>query len=507
MKRIRFCSPSVVFLCMLLISWNVHAMTANLALPWSDACSKPQTPFLAFYSPQRSDLMFDGEDHIELRCQAGLRSVGLKWTLHRNLINTPFRQGVAEPLPGNKFAIRLDMVGLHPGFYELKVELDTGVTNDAREPLAKRPVRGVCAFGWQADKMALADSRPADFAAFWDAAKAESEKIPLDAHEGPMTVFAAKEIDAYNVASAYLPPDYDPAGHRSETVESCKVDIAEPDGGRVYGWLAKPAPQRAEGSAAGSEGKGPFPAMLILPGAGNNARPRPLEHARHGYVALDIQVHGLDVDLAKYSILDEKAALDPGDPRVGYARKMYLRCLRAFNYLASRPDVDPNRIVVVGGSQGGRLSIVVAGLDPRVKAVVATIANYGNQPYMTWAWRCNTRKPGDGIEDPALAADGMGLAAAPPVANDPTATREAYYDPANFAPDVRCPVVMSSGLIDPVSPPVSVFAVYQRLGTARKTIVALDGLGHDWSAEFDRQAWRWMDGVLGAAPGAAKDSQ
>ena len=428
--------------------------------------------------------MFDGEDHIELRCQAGLRSVGLKWTLHRNLINTPFRQGVAEPLPGNKFAIRLDTVGLHPGFYELKVELDTGVTNDAKEPLAKRPVRGVCVFGWQADKMALADSRPADFEAFWDAAKAESEKIPLDAHEGPMTVFNAKEIDAYNVASAYLPPDYDPSGHRFETVESCKVDIAGPDGGRVYGWLAKP------------EGKGLFPAMLVLPGAGNNARPRPLEHARHGYLALDIQVHGLDVDLAKYSMLDEKAALDPSDPRVGYSRKMYLRCLRALNYLASRPDVDPNRIVVVGGSQGGRLSIVVAGLDPRVKAVVATIANAGNQPYLAWAWRCNTRKSGDGIEDPALAADGMGLAAAPPVANDPASLRESYYDPANFAQDVRCRVLMSAGLIDPTSPPTSVFGIFNRLGTTGKEMVPLDGLGHDWSAEFDRRAWRWLDQIV-----------
>ncbi len=484
-----------------LISCNVHAMTINLAMPWSDGCSRPQTPYLTFYSPQRESLLFDGESVIELRCQAGLRAVQLKWTLHRNLINTPFRTGMAEPLPGNKFAIRLDAAGLHPGFYELRVELDTGVTNDAKEPLAKRPVRGVCAFGWQVAKMALADSRPADFAVFWDAAKAESEKIPLDAHEGPMTVFAAKEIDAYNVTNACLPPDYDPAGHRSETVESCKVDIAGPDGGRVYGWLAKPAPQRAAGSAAGPQEKGPFPAMLVLPGAGNNARPRPLEHARHGYVALDIQVHGLDVDLASYPPL--AAAPPADDPRVGPYRAIHQRCLLALRYLASRPDVDPNRVIVVGGSQGGRLSIVTAALDPRVKAVVAGIAHNGNQPYLNWAWRCNARKPGDGIDDPALAADGMGISAAPPVANDPASLREAYYDPANFAQDVRCPVLMSAGLTDPTSPPTSVFGIFNRLGTTGKEMVPLDGLGHDWSAEFDRRAWRWIDSAaLGTVHGA-----
>jgi hypothetical protein len=29
--------------------------------------------------------------------------------------------------------------------------------------------------------------------------------------------------------------------------------------------------------------------------------------------------------------------------------------------------------------------------------------------------------------------------------------------------------------------------------TADKAMVPLQGLGHDWSAEFDRRAWRWLD--------------
>ncbi len=95
----------------------------------------------------------------------------------------------------------------------------------------------------------------------------------------------------------------------------------------------------------------------------------------------------------------------------------------------------------------------------------------------------------------------MDLAAAPPMPDTPGARCSAYYDPMNYAQDIHCPVLMNAGLIDPVSPPFSVWAVYNRLGTTAKEIVALDGHGHDWSAEFDRRAWRWLDRVWGATAG------
>jgi cephalosporin-C deacetylase len=465
---------------LVLTGWDneANAMNINLAVPWGDKCAPPQTPYLSFHSPQSDDLLFDSGDTLEIVCQSGLRSVGLKWSLHRNMVQKPFREGLAEAQPANRFVIKIDTAGLPPGFYDLRVELDTGLVRDEKNPLDQRPVTGVCTFGWQADKMAVADTRPADFQAFWDAAKAKLAKVPLDAKEGPMQVFGPEEINAYNVQHANLPPDYDPEGHRFGTVESCKVDFAGPDGGRVYGWLAKPAGPEAAG-------QGKFPAMLVLPGAGFNPRPRPLEHARHGYVALDLQVHGQDVDLAEYAPVPGHADQGVAGPAAHYYHHVHLRCLQAVNYLLSRPDVDPERLVVVGGSQGGRLGLVTAGLDPRVTAVVSCIVNSPNQPHLAWVAACNAAK-----------SNGMDLAAAPPVPDTPEARSFAYYDPMNYAPDIRVPVLMNAGLIDPVSPPFSVWAVYNRLGSATKSIVALDGLAHDWSAEFDRRAWRWLEGGL-----------
>jgi cephalosporin-C deacetylase len=452
----------VVAVLGLAVSLEVTAMEKNLTSPWSDGCT--QHPYLWFYSPQSDDLLFTAGDTIDLRCKAGLASVALRWTLHRHRIAKPFSSGTAEAFPANRFVISIPTAGLHPGFYDLRVELDTGITNKWR------PVRGVCVFGWKAESMAVTDSRPADFKGFWDEAKAKLAKIPLDAKEGPTQTFGPKEINDYNVTNANLPPDYDPTGHRAESVESCKVDFAGPDGGRVYGWLAKP------------EGKGPFPAMLVLPGGGYIARPRPLEHARHGYVALDIQVHGQDVDLKEYPHPSEKNSSTNFAPVSEYFYNVHLRCLQAVNYLRSRPDVDPSRIVVVGGSHGGRLTVVVAGLDPRISAAVPALTFLANAPYLRWARDCKS--------------DGMELTGAPPALDGPADRCAAYYDPMNFAPDIHCPVLMNAGLIDGLSPPCGVWAVYNRLGSKDKSIVALDGMGHDWSAEFDRRAWKWLGRVL-----------
>jgi len=450
------------------------AMNLNLATPYSDICSPPHNPYLSFHSPASENLMFDEGDVIAIRCRAGLRAIGLRWSLRRNTVRTPFLEGTAEAMPNNSFSIHIPTDGLHPGFYDLHVELDTGMSNNERAPLAARPVKGVSTFGWKVNEMVIADSRPADFADFWQKAKAGIDAVPLDVREGEPIIFDNEAINAYNLAYAALPEAYDPTGHQADHVESFKVDFAGPDGGRVYGWLAKPA------------GEGPFPAMLILPGAGYAARPRPLEHARHGYVALDIQVHGQDVDLDAYSVPE---GAEEGNraisPLEHYYYNVHLRCLQAVNYLASRPDVDSSRIVVVGGSQGGRLGAVVAGIDQRIAAAVLAISHFANQPYANWAVGLNRSQD-----------HGMGQDHTATVEVTDMATCLAYYDPMNFAPDIRCPVLMNAGLIDHVSPPSAVFAVFNRLGTENKTIVALDGLGHDWSAEFDRAAWRWLDAQL-----------
>ena len=451
---------------------GLFAMESNVPVAWATGSSGPLKAELCFYSKQSDDLMFDQQETIEIICRAGARSVGLKWGLSRNCFAKSFLTGDAEARPANLYVIRIATANLAPGFYDIHASLDVGEA---------KPIDSICTFGWRADKVVIPQTRPADFTSFWDKAKAELAQVKLDASTGPVQVFNAKEIGAYNVAHAALPAEYDPAGHRAEEVEAFKVDFASVGGMRIHGWVAKP------------KGDGPFPVMLVLPGGGIAARTIPLEHARHGYLAMDIQIHGQEVDLAKYPSVPgyfEGQVYDP--PTDNYYYKVHLHCLQAINYLLSRPDADASRFAVVGGSQGGRLAVVVAALDPRVKAIVPAIPHFADYPYVRWTEDCN----GTRVKPHKPPVDGMDQSQWPPVLDDAETRCMAYYDIMNFAPDVKCPVFMNMGLIDPISTATGSHALWRRLGSPDKHLILLPGMAHDWSAEFDRQAWRWLEKTL-----------
>ncbi len=488
---------------------SAGAMNHNLLMPWSNPprCSPPQTPLFAFFNRKNADFMFrDGGPKVEIWCQSGVRSAnGLSWSLHHNQIKKPFHEGMAEECPGNLFRIEIPTADLKPGFYDVRVKLEglgcdkLALFHDAKTGKARRdaPV-GVCTFGWKPDEMPIVaekDYCPPDFDAFWKSAMEEYRAMPLDLRvEGEARTFKGEEIDRYNTESACLPPNFDPDGTKFNEVVSYKVSFAGPDGGRVYAWVARP---KAEGA---------YPALAIYPGAGTGGRPRPLDHARHGYVALDVQVHGLDVECdgtAKfpwYNAPHDSYSGDIRSPKDLVWYNLYRRALRAVDALAVTPGVDANRIAVCGGSQGGRLSIVVASLDSRVKAAIPCIANSPNMPHLYWVKKCNAmtnwwaKAPLENpLAEPVDGTESYGMFEA---AATPQMKMLAYIDPINFATAARCPAYFNGGLIDPVSPAYSTYAAYLRWGGNDKTFVAVPNHGHDWWAAFDRAAYRWLEETM-----------
>ena len=147
---------------------------------------------------------------------------------------------------------------------------------------------------------------------------------------------------------------------------------------------------------------------------------------------------------------------------------------------------------VLGGSQGGRLTFVVAALEPAIKAAIPAITHNSYLPWLHWTQRLNSEKqPG---------TDGFTLDT--PEAKE-THRADRYIDVLNFAPRVHCPMLMNCGLIDPISPPTGIFASYHLL-PGKKEIIPIPNHGHDWSPAFDRYAWQWLELTINATPTSKK---
>ena len=86
------------------------------------------------------------------------------------------------------------------------------------------------------------------------------------------------------------------------------------------------------------------------------------------YCGMWIAIHGLPVELDYESRPDDPAAWNYWTygietPQTSMWRTIYASMVRSVDFLATRPEVDVKRIMSSGGSQGGGLSLVLAGLD------------------------------------------------------------------------------------------------------------------------------------------------
>ena len=133
------------------------------------------------------------------------------------------------------------------------------------------------------------------------------------------------------------------------------------------------------------------------------------------------------------------------------------------DFLASRQDVDPERIAIWGGSQGGGFSFATAALDQRIDLCIADIpwlSDWENYFAIThWA------EIGDWFaENPEQTWQSM-------------LKTLSYFDTKNMASRIQCPVIMSIGLQDGVCPPSTSFATYNHI-TSSKEYTIYKNTGH-----------------------------
>jgi cephalosporin-C deacetylase-like acetyl esterase len=318
-----------------------------------------------------------------------------------------------------------------------------------------RRYRGLATAGFAPEQIKPTTTDPNDFDAFWNAGKEALAKLPLDAKVTLLPERCTANVNVYHVSLANVSGD----GGNAPS--------------RLYGILAEP------------KAPGKYPAILEVPGAGIRPYNGRIDLAERGIISLQIGIHGLSVILPQevYDNLGRTAAasyftfnLDNKDRY--YYRRVYLGCVRANDFLVSLPKFDGTNLGVMGGSQGGALSIVTAGLDARVKALAAyypalsDVTGYvhnraGGWPHMFRAAGAGSHRTPEKIETTK------------------------YYDVVNFARRVKAPGLYTWGFNDETCPPTSMYSSYNVITAKKELLLALE-TGHNTVPEQVERVNNWI---------------
>jgi len=310
------------------------------------------------------------------------------------------------------------------------------------------------------DKITPSAPEPKDFDAFWQAKLGELAKIPAN----PVLEKVAGIKNA-------------------ETLDYYKVTLDNIRGTHVHGQLARPS----------AEGK--YPAILVVQFAGVYGLDTSsvTNDARAGWLVLNISAHDLPIDEspAFYKNLKDGALknyiyMGSEDRETSYFLRMFLGCVQAAKYLASRPDWDGKTLIVTGASQGGLQSFVTAGLCPKVTGVMTVVpagcdvyAPLANRAFGWPYWLSNW-----GPHDRDMKK---------------VETTAGYFDAINFAARIHCPALVAYGLADETARPTGIAAAINALKGPKEALIlplaTHQGAGRTQAAYFGRAA-AWKKAVL-----------
>ncbi|MBG6055430.1 cephalosporin-C deacetylase [Salinibacterium sp. CAN_S4] len=173
-----------------------------------------------------------------------------------------------------------------------------------------------------------------------------------------------------------------------------------------------------------------------------------------------------------------RGILDPADY---YYRRLFTDGVRAVDAARDLPFVDESRIAVTGGSQGGGISLAVAGLRDDLWGVMPDV------PFLSDFRRAIAVTPGAPFTEITqyLAVHRQHAAQ--------VLDTLSYFDGVNFARRATAPALFSVALMDTIVMPSTVFASFNHYAGADREIEVYPynnhegGQGHQWL----RQA-RWL---------------
>jgi len=301
---------------------------------------------------------------------------------------------------------------------------------------------------------------PDDFDSFWTSTLAETRVHPLDAVFTPFDAGLAA-FDVFDVSYAGF------GGHK------------------VRGWYIAPKGIPAAGGAVvkfiGYNGGRGFPhEHLLWPSTGRPVLVMDTRGQGSGWSRGDT-ADPVGSDPAQAGFMTRGIA----NPQSYFYRRVFTDGVRAVEAIRSRDDIDPARIAVAGGSQGGGISLAVAGLVPTVKACMPDVPFLSDFP----------RAIGLASRDPYGEISRYLSVQRDKVETALQTLR--YFDTVSFGPRAKAHALFSVAVMDTICPPSTVYGAYNAYAGASKKIISYTYNDHEGGGAFQERAQvEWLKGVL-----------
>jgi cephalosporin-C deacetylase len=171
------------------------------------------------------------------------------------------------------------------------------------------------------------------------------------------------------------------------------------------------------------------------------------------------------------------------DARAHYYSRLFADAVRAVEALRSHEAVDPGRVAITGGSQGGAMALAVAALVPDVRGALIDV------PFL-----CHI-------------ARGVELAETNPYAevtrylrihrnHEQVLATLSHFDGVAFARRARIPALFSVGLMDTVCPPSTVYAAYNAYAGPKEIAVYHENDHEGGGSVHEVRQLRWLRELL-----------
>lgn len=284
-----------------------------------------------------------------------------------------------------------------------------------------------------------------------------------------------------------VPATFEPYDAGLATVDVFDVTFSGFDGQPVRGWFLLPR---------GADGPLPCVVQYIGYGGGRGLPHESLAWSAAGYAHLIMDTRGQgsagrstgdtpDPDPAGFPNTPGFMTRGITNPAHYYYRRVFTDAVRAVDTAREHPAVDADRVAITGGSQGGGITIAVAGLRSDVVAAMPDV------PFLCHYRRATEITDNDPYHEITTYCQGHRDHI------DQVFDTLSYFDGVNFATRATAPGLFSVGLMDETCPPSTVYAAYNHYAGSRKDIRIWRYNAHEGGDAFQwREQQRWLGDLL-----------